>query len=107
MRDLTPITHLKFADDLFIFAQANMENMNRIKICLDTFEKWQGQKVNFFKFVIIFSKNMPHAYKRRLANMIGINTSNKKEKYLGFSMASGREKKVATKKIIEKVKQRL
>ena len=39
--------------------------------------------------------------------MIGINTSNKKEKYLGFSMASGREKKVATKKIIEKVKQRL
>ena len=50
---------------------------------------------------------MPHAYKRRLANMIGINTSNKKEKYLGFSMASGREKKAATKKIIERVKQRL
>ena len=50
---------------------------------------------------------MPHAYKRRLANMIGINTSNKKEKYLDFSMASGRENKAATKKIIERVKQRL
>ena len=27
-RDLAPITHLQFANDLFIFAQANEENMN-------------------------------------------------------------------------------
>ena len=48
VRDLTPITHLQFADDLFIFAQANMENMNQIKACLDTFEKW-SRKSNFFQ----------------------------------------------------------
>ena len=75
-RDLAPITHLQFADDLFIFAQANEENMNQIKICLDTFEKWSGQKVNFFKSVIIFSKNMSQAYKRQLANLISISVSN-------------------------------
>ena len=28
VRDLAPITHLQFVDDLFIFAQANEENMN-------------------------------------------------------------------------------
>ena len=50
---------------------------------------------------------MSQAYKRRLANLIGINVSNKKEKYLGLPMVSGREKKVAVEEIIEKVKQRL
>ena len=103
-RDLAPITHLQFADDLFIFVQANEENMNQIKVCLETFEKWSGQKVNFFKSVIIFSKNMSQAHKRRLANLIGINASSKKEKYLGLPMVSGREKKAAVEEIIEKVK---
>ena len=81
--------------------------MNQIKVCLDTFEKWPRQKVNFFKSVIIFSKNMSQAYKRRLANLIGMNASNKKEKYLGLPMVSSREKKAAVEEIIEKVKQRL
>ena len=58
VRDLTPITHLQFANNLFIFAQANMEDMNQIKACLDTFEKWSRQKVIFFKSVIIFNKNI-------------------------------------------------
>ena len=34
--------------------------------------------------------------------MIGINTSNKKEKYLDLPMASGREKKATTREIIKK-----
>ena len=85
-----------------------MENMNQIKACLDTFEKWSRQKVIFFKSVIIFNKNISQAYNRQLANMIGINTSNKKEKYLDLPMASGREEKAATREIIKKkVKQRL
>ena len=50
---------------------------------------------------------MSQTYKRRLANLIGINTSNKKEKYLGLPMVSSREKKVVVEEIIEKVKQRL
>ena len=42
-RDLTPITHLQFADDLFIFAQVNEENLQRIKYCLDVFSSWSGK----------------------------------------------------------------
>ena len=34
---LVPITHLQFADDPFIFAQANDENMERIKAILETY----------------------------------------------------------------------
>jgi len=65
-----------------------------------------GQKINFCKSVIIYSRNTPHYLKSRLANSIGINASNK-EKCLGILIASSRDKKAAPKEIIEKVKQRL
>ena len=45
--------------------------------------------------------------KSRLANFIGINASNKKEKYLGIPIASGRDIKAIAEEMIEKVKQRL
>ena len=67
-RDLTLITHLQFADDLFIFAQVNEENLERIKYCLNVFLSWSGQKINFFKSFIIYSRNTPHYLKSRLAN---------------------------------------
>ena len=38
---------------------------------------------------------------------MGIKSSNRKEKYLGIPMASGKDRKFATKEIIDKVKQRL
>ena len=50
---------------------------------------------------------MSQAYKRRLANLIGINASNEKEKYLGLPMVLGREKKAGVEEIIENMKQRL
>ena len=61
------------------------------------------EKVIFFKSVIIFKKNKSQAYNRKLANTIGINTSNKKGKYLGLPMALGREKNAATGEIISSV----
>ena len=90
-----PITHLQFVDDLFIFAQANDENMAKIKSCLDVFSCWLGQKINFHKSVIIFSQNTPHSLKTRLANSVGINASNKKEKFLVIPIVSGKDKKAA------------
>ena len=56
--DLMLITHLQFANDLFLFAQANEENIESIKACLETFAGWSGQKVNLLKLVMIFSKNV-------------------------------------------------
>ena len=61
------------------------------------------EKVIFFKSVIIFKKYISQAYNRKLANMIDINTSNKKGKYLGLPMALGREKNAATGEIISSV----
>ena len=105
--DLMPITHLQFVDDLFIFAQADEENMGSIKVCLDTYTNWSIQKVNFLKLVTIFSKNVNQGVRSQLANYIGIQRSNRKEKYLGIPMASGRDKKAASEEIIDKGRRRL
>lgn len=40
--DLMPITNLQFADDLFIFAQADDENMERIKVIFETYSTLAG-----------------------------------------------------------------
>ena len=42
--DLMPITHLQFAGDLFLFAQANEENIESIKACLETFAGWSRDR---------------------------------------------------------------
>ena len=81
--------------------------MGSIKACLDTYSNWFGQKVNFLKLVIIFSKKVNQGVRSQLANYLGIQRSNRKEKYLGILMASGRDKKAASEEIIEKVRQRL
>jgi len=78
--------------------------MERIKVILETYYNWFGQKVNLLKSVIIFSKNLSHRVKNHLARLIGINASNRKEKYLGIPMASSKDKKTALEEIIEKVK---
>ena len=105
--DLMPITHLQFVGDLSLFAQANEENIESIKACLETFAGWSGQKVNLLKSAIIFSKKVQQRVSTHLANSMGIKSSNRKEKYLGIPMASGRDRKIATEEIIDKVKQRL
>ena len=49
-----PITHLCFADDLFIFAEASMSQVDVIKGCLDTFGKSSSQKVSLEKTHFFF-----------------------------------------------------
>ena len=75
--------------------------------CINSFSAWSGQKINLSKSVIMFSKNVSPLLKSRLANMLGINASNKREKYLGLPLVSGKEKKMALQEVIDKVNSRL
>jgi hypothetical protein len=45
-RNVAPIHHLFFADDLLIFGKASVAEATSIKNCLDKYCKWLGQQIN-------------------------------------------------------------
>ena len=81
-----PITHLCFADDLFIFAEASMEQVEVIKNCLDLFAASSGQKISREKTRIYFSKNVHHSRSLEIANDFGFSLTGDLGKYLGVPL---------------------
>ncbi|PKI46826.1 hypothetical protein CRG98_032764 [Punica granatum] len=55
----SPISHLMFADDLLLFSEASMEQVQVIKNVLDAFCAALGQKANSAKSLLFFSRNVP------------------------------------------------
>ena len=106
-RDSEPITHLQFANDQFLFARARETDADGIMECINLFSTWSGQKINLSKSVIMFSKNVSPLHKGLLANILGINAANRREKYLGLPLVSGKEKRLALQEVIDKVNSRL
>jgi len=47
------ISHLQYVDDTFCIGEATMENLWTMKAFLRGFEMASGQKVNFFKSILI------------------------------------------------------
>jgi hypothetical protein len=45
-RNCSPIHHLHFADDFFIFGEASVLVAASIKSCLDKYSRWSGQSIN-------------------------------------------------------------
>jgi hypothetical protein len=50
------ISHLCFADDMLLFTEASMDQLERVTKCLDTFCAASGQKVSNTKTKVYFSK---------------------------------------------------
>ena len=62
------ITHLGFADDLFIFAETSTSQVEVINKCLNIFCASSGQKVSQEKTKIYFSKNVNHVRVNKIAS---------------------------------------
>ena len=81
-----PLSHLFFADDLIIFAEARLDQVQVIKDCLNAFGGASAQKVNVGKTRVFFSRNINHNIKSQLSHSLGFNMSADLGRYLGVPL---------------------
>ncbi|XP_019181988.1 PREDICTED: uncharacterized protein LOC109177141 [Ipomoea nil] len=106
-RGAPPISHLFFADDSLLFFRANRQEASDIKNCLQLYENLSGQKVNYHKSNICYSRNTGHTNKDMVAQILGVAQAPNFGKYLGLPSFVGRNKKAAFAYIEDKIKQRI
>ncbi|PKU70997.1 Putative ribonuclease H protein [Dendrobium catenatum] len=65
------VSHLLYADDILIFAEASRANAIMIQSILKSYCLWTGQRVHNTKSAILFNKRCPRWKCRRLAKLLG------------------------------------
>ena len=102
-----PLSHLFFADDLIIFAEARLDQVQVINECLSNFCAASGQKVNTSKTRVFFSHNINHNIKSQLSQSLGFDMSTDLGRYLGVPLHHERVTKGLYQFIVDKVRKRL
>ena len=77
-------SHLFFADDLVLFAKADMKNCQSIRDTLDTFCELSGQKFNMTKSKVFFSPNVGQENRDSFCSTLDFKSTPNLGKYLGF-----------------------
>nr|KYP54028.1 Retrovirus-related Pol polyprotein LINE-1 [Cajanus cajan] len=101
------ISHLAFADDLVLFAEASTNQVEVIKACLNTFCDSAGLKVSQEKTRIFFSNNVGHVVRNEISSVFGFQRTNDLGKYLGIPTHHSRVNRVTYQGIIDKINSRL
>lgn len=66
------IPQLMFVDDILLFERTNLQDAEKLKLTLESHAKWSGQKMNYTKLSLIFSKNVSEERKSYILNFFGI-----------------------------------
>lgn len=101
------VSHLFFADDLILFAEASINQMILVKQCLDLFCSWSGQKVIFEKSKLFCSSNTPDTLAHEIARICGLSLVNDLGSYLGVPLIHVKAMTHTYSHVVDKMKQRL
>ncbi|XP_019164336.1 PREDICTED: uncharacterized protein LOC109160503 [Ipomoea nil] len=101
------LTHLFFADDMVLIAEASLEQMKVIKGCLQKFEKASGQKVSIQKSQIHFGRNVEPALAQDITREADFVCTKDLGRYLGVPSIHGRVTSNIFTPLIEKIDGRL
>ncbi|KAB1219217.1 hypothetical protein CJ030_MR3G001300 [Morella rubra] len=96
-----------FADDLIFFTRANGREIRSIKYILQKYEQWSGQKVNYQKSSVTFSRNTLLVVQTQLCDELGLKKMRLGSKYLGLPLIMPRSKIQVFNVIREKVLKKL
>lgn len=77
------LTNLMFADDVVLFAHADLSQVQVIKECLMDFYGAVGQRINFNKSNMFFSANVKPNFAQVLSSKMDIPITTSPGKYLG------------------------
>ncbi|KAH9725610.1 putative ribonuclease H protein [Citrus sinensis] len=103
----TPLTHLFFADDLLLLAEADIEQAGVINMVLNNFCKSSEAKVNKAKSQVFFSKNISAWDMKRIGAELGFSVTKDLGTYLGMPLLHTRVSQHTYQNIIDKVERRL
>lgn len=102
-----PLSHLFFADDLFHFAEASMEQAHLIQDVLQDFCTSSGQRVNKEKTRIFFSKNASPSIISDIGSSLGFKVTKNLGRYLGTPLIHGRKSRSLYADLVSSVRGKL
>lgn len=100
------MNHLLFADDTMFFCKSNPQSSGQLLSILQRYEAASGQKINYEKSAITFSKKTMPAIRENVKRKLNILKEGGQGKYLGLLELFGRKKKDMFSMIVDRIKQR-
>lgn len=101
------LSHVCFADDLILFAEASVSQIKVIRKVLERFCMISGQKVSLEKSKIFFSENVHRDLAKLIEVESGIKSTRELGKYLGMPILHKRINKETFSGVVERVASRL
>ena len=101
------LSHICFADDLILFAEASVVQVRVIRGVLEIFCRASGQKVSLPKSKIFFSTNVSREHGEQISRESGIASTRELVKYLRMLILQKRINKDTFGEVLEKVASRL
>lgn len=97
------LSHICFADDIILFAEASVAQVCVIRSVLESFCMASGQKISMEKSRIYFSKNVHRNLMKQISDISGIRATKDLGKYLGMPVLQKRINKDTFGEVLQKV----
>ncbi|XP_010690686.1 uncharacterized protein LOC104904188 [Beta vulgaris subsp. vulgaris] len=101
------ISHLFFADDSLLFTRASIQECTVIVDILNKYELASGQKINYEKSEVSFSRGVSIKQREDLTNVLNMRQVENHEKYPGIPFISGRLKKLIFDSLLDRIWKKL
>ena len=106
-RERVHLSHLFFADDIFLFTKAKPRDCRNLRNILQTFCDSSGQVISVSKLKLWFSPSTPQHVKDQVARIFGIPTIDRIGTYLGTPIFTSRHIAQSFQYLVDKIHLRI
>lgn len=106
-RNIQPVSHLFFADDMLIFSNGNIRSLRRLRELLQKYEISSGQQINLQKSSMFVSKHIQGRKLVKVQQQLGCKVKEFPLNYLGAPLYKGRCKEVYFERLFQIVSNKL